>query len=182
MVFKIRKKIRLKNYDYSDSGWYFVTICTKDNEYLLGNIINSKMVLNEHGDITKQSWNEIPKYFKNVELDIFQIMPNHIHGIIVIKQNNVGVSFMKPETIMNISKSNRHMGLMNQTPTLGLIIRHFKSKCTYKIHKYYLLNNKIFQRNYYEHIIRNENELNKIRQYIKDNPMDWDEDVKGGEL
>ena len=139
-------------------------------------IINEKMILNEFGEIVNKYWLEIPKHFNNIELDEYQIMPNHIHGIIVIRQiNNVGVSFMKPELKMVISKSNHHMGLINQTPTLGLIIRYFKSKCTYELHKNGFIND-LWQRNYYEHVIRTEYSLLNIRQYIKNNPLNWDED------
>lgn len=84
MVLKHRKQIRLKKYDYSDAGWYFVTICTQNMEYLFGNIINNEMNLNKFGKIVNQYWSNISNHFKNVELDEYQIMPNHIHGIIVI--------------------------------------------------------------------------------------------------
>jgi REP element-mobilizing transposase RayT len=177
-----RKPNRLKNFDYSSSGYYFVTICIKGRQEYFGNIIENKMDLNKFGEIVNKCWFDIPNHFNNVESDEFIIMPNHIHGIIVIKQNIVGVSFMKPEIKMAISKSNHHMGLLNdkkglinQTPTLGLIIRYFKSKCTYEIHKHGL-NNEIWQRNYCEHIIRNEYSLFKIRQYVRNNPKNWGED------
>ncbi|MBI5123723.1 transposase [Candidatus Roizmanbacteria bacterium] len=182
MVAKYRKQIRLKKYDYSDAGWYFVTICTQNSECLLGNIFNNKIVLNQKGLLINDNWKQLINKFP-IELDEFVIMPNHVHGIIIIRQTNiVGVSFMKPETKMTISKSNHHMGLLNhkkglinQTPTLGLIIRYFKSKCTYELHKDGF-NNDLWQRNYYEHIIRNEFDLNRIRQYIRNNPMNWNED------
>ncbi|PIP15271.1 hypothetical protein CO006_03220 [Candidatus Roizmanbacteria bacterium CG_4_8_14_3_um_filter_35_14] len=166
----------VKNFDYSSAGWYFITICIKNRQEYFGNIINNRMNLNKYGEIVNKYWLEIKNKFKNITLDIYQIMPNHIHGIIVIKQKNiVGVSFMKSEMRMKISKSNRHMGLMNQTPTIGLIIRYFKSKCTFEIHKYGL-NNNLWQRNYYDHIIRNESSLNNIREYIQNNPKKWDND------
>jgi len=184
MIHRQRKPNRLRNFDYSLSGYYFVTICTKNRQKYFGDIIDNKMILNNYGEIIKKYWLEIPKHFNNVELDEFVVMPNHVHGIIIIESNNnvVGVSFMKPEIKMAIAKSNRHMvlmnqktGLINQTPTLGLIIRYFKSKCTYEIHKNGF-NNKLWQRNYYEHIIRTEYSLFKIRQYIRDNPKNWGED------
>ncbi len=91
---------------------------------------------------------------------------------------------MKPETIFKILKSNYHMGLMNQTLTLGLAVRYFKSKCLYQIHKMDF-NNCLWQRNYYDHIIRNEEPLNIIREYIKCNPKNWTKDEenpkKGGD-
>jgi len=182
MDIRHRKQIRLKKYDYSDNGWYFVTICTQNRECLFGNIVNNKMILNQNGLLINDNWKQLINKFP-IELDEFVIMPNHVHGIIIIRQTNiVGVSFMKPETKMIISKSNHHMGLLNhkkglinQTPTLGLIIRYFKSKCTYELHKDGF-NNDLWQRNYYENVIRNEHSLFKIRQYIRDNPMNWEED------
>ena len=109
----------------------------------------------------------------------FVIMPNHVHMVI----NSVGVSFMKPEFMkfnlnpkrFEITKSCQHMGLMNQTPTLGHIIRYFKGKISYELHTNGF-NMKIWQRNFFERIIRNEKELEKIRQYINLNPMMWDRD------
>ena len=182
IIIKYRKQIRLEKYDYSDEGWYFVTICTQNKECLFGDIVNNKMILNQNGLLINENWRQLINKF-SIELDEFVIMPNHIHGIIVIRQANiVGVSFMKPKTNMIISKSNRHMGLLNnkkglinQTPTLGLIIRYFKSKCTYELHKDGF-NNDLWQRNYYEHIIRNEKQYCQIRKYIKDNPINWEVD------
>lgn len=179
---KQRQSIRLKNYDYSQSGLYFVTICTQNRECLFGDVVDGKIKLNNIGLLINKYWKKLTDKFP-IELDEYVVMPNHMHGIIIIKQTKiVGVSFMKPEIKMAITKSNRHMGLMNQktglinqTPTLGLIIRYFKSKCTYEMHKNGF-NNDLWQRNYYEHIIRTENDLNKIRMYISENPNIWDRD------
>ena len=80
-----RKKIRLKNYDYSKPGYYFVTICSKNNENIFGHIENDKMILNKYGEIVEKTWTKIPEHFQNVELDEYVIMPDHIHGIINIQ-------------------------------------------------------------------------------------------------
>ncbi|OGC57386.1 hypothetical protein A3H26_03280 [candidate division WWE3 bacterium RIFCSPLOWO2_12_FULL_36_10] len=174
---KYRRSIRLKNHDYSRVGKYFITICTKNRECLFGDVVNGEVVLNDIGNTINTQWNKLLNRFNNIQLDEYVVMPNHFHGIIIIKSNPiVGVSFMKPDIKMEIIKSNRHMGLMNQTPTLGQIIRYFKSKCTYEIHKN-KLNVKLWQRNYYEHIIRTENDLNKIRKYIKTNSKMWEMDM-----
>ena len=173
-MIKNRHSIRLKHFDYSSTGYYFVTICTKNRECLLGNVIDGKMILNEYGKIVEEILMLLSNRFQ-IKLNTHQIMPNHIHMMMIIERKNiVGVSFMKPET-MTISKSNRHMGLMNQTPTLGLMIRYLKSKSTYEIHKHGF-NKPIWQRNYYEHIIRDENDFNKINEYIVNNPERWDRD------
>jgi len=187
-MIKNRLSIRLKNYDYSQQGLYFITICTQNRKCIFGEIIDGKMVLNEFGLIINKNWKKLINRF-HVQLDEYVTMPNHFHGIIGIKQRNpVGVSFMKPsssfmkpEIKMAISKSNHHMGLINQTPTLGLIIRYFKSKCTYEIHQNKFIYD-VFQRNYYEHIIRNENNLHKIRIYISKNPTTWERDRNNPKL
>ncbi|MBU1127211.1 MAG: transposase [Patescibacteria group bacterium] len=175
---KNRKSIRLSGYDYSQDGWYFVTVCSYDRGYIFGKIQNEKMVLNDVGKIVLNSLNKLSKRF-DINIDCFVIMPNHVHMVI----NSVGVSFMKPEFMkfnlnpkrFEIAKSYRHMGLMNQTPTLGHIIRYFKGKISYELHTNGF-NMKIWQRNYYEHIIRNERELEKIREYIDLNPARWKKD------
>jgi len=176
MVIKHRKQIRFKKYDYSDAGWYFVTICTKDRQKYFGNVIESKMTSNMFGEIIKTHWFEIPNHFINVELDEFITMPNHIHGIIIIRNTkpNVGAGFPRP--------------VNSYIPTLGQIVGYFKYQSTKHIN--ILIKgsgnptptkepNKIkqfFQRSYYEHIIRNEFDLYRIRQYIKKNPLNWSED------
>ena len=162
---KHRHSIRLKKYDYSQSGLYFVTICTQNRECIFGNIINNNvgvgrdrpisMILNQYGKIIENVWESLPNHH-SVELDVFQIMPNHVHFILHIV---LGASRRAPTT-------------------LGFIVGMFKTECTKQINK--LRNTpgqKIFQRNYYEHIIQNENELIKIRQYIKTNPLFWNQDI-----
>jgi len=160
-----RKSIRLKNYDYSSSGWYFVTICTQNRKCLFGNIVgvglsDPSMILNDVGKMVNQWWLKMQKRFKNVTLDEYKIMPNHVHGIIITD------------------------GRENRAPTLGQIVGFFKYQSTKQINNHSVgagiippkTIRKIWQRNYYEHIIRTGNDLNKIRQYIQDNPRMWDRD------
>ncbi|MBI3591187.1 MAG: transposase [Candidatus Melainabacteria bacterium] len=155
-----RRSIRLKEYDYSQDGYYFVTICTKNRECFFGDVIDGKMELSPMGGIANECWNDIPKHFSNVLLDVFAIMPNHLHGIIVI--DNVGTyhgmslrQFAKP-----ISKS------------LSMIINQFKSsvkrQCNKNGFEYFG-----WQRNYYENVIRNEIALDNIREYIINNLIQW---------
>jgi len=173
-----RRSIRLKGYDYSQSGVYFVTICLKDTECLLGIIQNGKMILNGHGNIIHDEWNRTADIRNNVELDEFVIMPNHIHGIIVIKNDdNVGeygiVGATGPVAPTNGPIVHAQKRLLPNS--LGSIIGQFKSVVTKKIRKMGLPDLK-WQRNYYEHIIRDENELNRIRKYIIENPLKWSDD------
>jgi len=215
---KNRKSQRLANYDYSQNGLYFITTCTKDRQELLGEIKDRRMVLNESGEIVKKNLIDIHNYFENIFLDEFVIMPNHIHAIIEINQNTVGVRFIEPggnliTTDFDTSGSNdlgfdefgfdapgfiapgfdnpntpgfdksnpyrkeikNNPMLMNKT-TLGKIVRHFKAKSTNEIRKQLNPITFSWQRNYYDHIIRNDESLNKIREYIITNPERWERD------
>jgi len=158
------KSIRLKEYDYSQAGWYYITICTKDKMCLFGRVVNGKTILNKIGTIVKKHWEEIPKHFCHVELDEYVVMPNHLHGIIII--NNVGVQNFEPQ-------QNKFQHIIPKS--LGSIIRAFKSSVTQWCNKNEL---KYFrwQRNYYEHIIRSKKSLYNIRQYIINNPLKWELD------
>ena len=167
---KNRHSIRLKKYDYSRSGLYFVTICTQNRECLFGNVVNGKMKLNSAGKIIDSVWKSLSKRFPIV-LDEFQIMPNHVHMIV----NIVGAGFMP-------ARGERATTRVAPTVTLGDIIGAFKSLIT---HEYIMgvknngwkpFDKRLWQRNYYEHIIRTENDLNKIRKYIINNPSMWDRD------
>jgi len=164
-MIKNRQSIRLKNYDYSQNGLYFVTICTENRKCLFGNIFNGKMVLNDVGNMIEKLWNKIPDRFNTMQLDVFQIMPNHVHMIFRIV---VGAGFM-PARIKRATTG--------VAPTIGNIIGTFKSLTTHeyitgvKYNGWEPFNKRLWQRNYYEHIIRTENDLNKIREYIKLNPL-----------
>ena len=155
-----RRSIRLKHYDYSQEGAYFVTVCTNDKEWLFGDVINGEMQLNDMGNVTLQCWKEIPKHFPNAVLDEFIVMPNHIHGIVIF--NAVGAKNISP--------------LQHGTSmTIGSVIRGFKIGVT-KWARANGASHDPWQRNYYEHIIRNQPELNKIREYIINNLLNWETD------
>ncbi|MCX8048287.1 MAG: transposase [Methylohalobius sp.] len=175
-----RRSIRLKGYDYSQAGAYFITICTRDRVCLFGEIVAGEMRLNDMGRIVETVWKEIPASYPGAAIDAFVVMPNHIHGIIL-----VGAPFMAPHDVatragatmavqgaMNRGAMNR--GAMNRAPTVGEIVRGFKARVAIAIHRMPGCGNvAVWQRNYYEHIIRNEESLNRIRQYIADNPLQW---------
>jgi putative transposase len=170
-----RRSIRLKHYDYSQEGAYFITVCTKDKEWLFGDVINGEMQLNDMGNVTLQCWKEIPKHFPNAVLDEFIVMPNHIHGIVIF--NAVGAKNISP--IFRDDNSDRAKNVSplqhGTSMTIGSVIRGFKIGVT----KWARANGAFhdpWQRNYYEHIIRNEPELNKIREYIINNPLSWETD------
>jgi REP element-mobilizing transposase RayT len=159
-----RKPNRLKDYDYSQDGYYFVTLCTKNRENFFGKIKNGKMILNKYGDIAKKCWLEIPEHFSHVILDEFIIMPNHVHGILIIKNKTVGNKNFCSQEIPWQTKLSK---------SLSSIIRGFKIGVT----KYFCeKNNHDFQwqKSFYDHIIRNEESLFKIREYIQNNPLKWE--------
>lgn len=150
-----RRSVRLKNYDYSKNGAYFITICIQNRACLLGEIIDDKMQLNAAGEMIQSVWDEIPQYYTGIEIDAFQIMPNHIHGILCLSES---------------------------TLSLSDIVHRFKTLTTKKYidgvkgNNWQPFDGKLWQRNYYEHIIRNEKSLSEIREYIVNNPFSWPKD------
>ena len=166
-----RKSIRLRGYDYSRAGAYFVTICTHNRTPLFGDIVNGEMRLDDAGQLVQRTWEGLPRHYSHAELDAFVIMPNHIHGIIVLTPTPVGEGFKPAPTAMTTPApaATRH--------SLAEIIRGFK---TFSARGFNELRSTpgipLWQRNYYEHIIRNDAALDRIRQYIMDNPARWHED------
>ena len=185
-----RRSIRLKGYDYSQAGAYFVTICTKDRISLFGEINDGEMILNDAGIIAEQCWKDIPVHFPNVLLDEWIIMPNHIHGIIIItvgaknnspQRETVGSKNISPQQSAN-DDSPQRVQAKNISPlprgtskTIGSIIRGFKIGVTKWMRQNDIIYH-VWQRNYYEHIIRNEKDLHMIREYIVNNPLKWQYD------
>ena len=168
-----RRSIRLQGYDYSQEGAYYVTIVTYHRDPLFGEIVNEEMVLNEFGKIADECWRAIPEHFPFVELGAHVVMPNHVHGIIVIHNDqspsNVGATHASPLRIPNSHPRG--------TPprSLGAIVGSFESAATERIGRE-LNATGIWQRNYYEHIIRDEKDLQNKTDYINANPSLWDED------
>ena len=163
-----RRSIRLPGYDYSQAGFYFVTICCQGRQCLFGKISNGEMQLNQYGEIVRQEWLKSPAIRQEIELDEYVVMPNHFHGIVIIQPVRANRRSPLP--------SNRSP-LRMQPRSLSSFIAGFKSSVTKKINIIrHTPGTKIWQRNYYEHIIRNETALNKIRQYIINNPLSWEID------
>ena len=171
---KNRKQMRLPQYDYSQSGYYFVTICIKNHKCYFGNIDltdrhayqSPEIKLSEIGKIAEQCWREIPKHFPNAVLDEFTIMPNHIHGIVEIVGNRHACSLQFQQCTKR------------QYQKLPVLIGSFKSAVTKQINQ--AQNNVSFawQKSYYDHIVRNEKSLQKVREYIVNNPAQWQEDIE----
>lgn len=163
------KSIRLKHWDYSSNGAYFVTICTKNRECVLGNVVNRKIVLSQIGKIVFEEWAKTEQIREYVKLDTYVIMPNHLHGIIIIENNNIGFV----ETHGHASLRKNKFG--PQCRNLPAIIRGFKGASAKQI-KLMGYRNFAWQPRFYEHIIRNENDMNRIREYVINNPLQWEFD------
>ena len=172
-----RCSIRLKNYDYSQPGAYFVTICVHCRVCLFGEIINGKMQLNEVGQIVVECFKEIPQHFRNVEHDVFVVMPNHIHGILFITPATHACRHAGPKTQLPIETSwARHASPLHSAtpklPPLGTIVGSFKSAVTRRVNLQHNLSGKcLWQRNYYEHVVRDEAELQQLREYVVNNSL-----------
>ena len=176
-----RRSIRLKGYDYSQEGAYFITICCHNRQGIFGEIKNGKMHLNKYGKIAETEWRKTAVIRNNVELDEFIIMPNHVHGIIKIT-DVVGAYCNTPQQIRNTTRQIRNTpqqihnttqqtGFRSPSQTIGSIIRGFKSTTTKQINQIrHTPGLPVWQRNYYEHIIRNKQALHRIRYYIINNP------------
>lgn len=165
-----RRSIRLQGYDYSQSGAYFVTICAANRRCLFGEIVAGEIQPNNNGTIVSEQWFGLPNHYPNIKLDQFALMPNHIHGVIHITDGsptNVGAGF-QPAQSPRENKS--HHGLPE-------IIRGFKTYSARKINELQDAKGRpVWQRNYYEHVVRSETSLHAIRTYILENPLKWHED------
>jgi putative transposase len=202
-----RRSIRLKGYDYSLAGAYFVTIVTQHRACLFGEVVNGEMLLNDAGKMLQLEWNALPQRFPNIELDEFVVMPNHFHGILVILGKEEGAVRVRSlvslpqegqtqpgqpgvgqpqagQPRMGQPQAGQPQGIAptGRDPVLGEVIGAWKSIGTDR----YIdgvnrldwepFDRRLFQRNYYEHIVRDECELNRIREYIINNPANWDSD------
>ena len=212
-----RHSIRLKGYDYAQSGLYFITICCHNRACIFGHIENGIMIMNQYGKIAHNHWKNTIEIRNNIELHEFVVMPNHIHGIIQISRrgvshtphvyNEMGLTDNIPTNdyhssslhgVSHTPHTHNEMGLTNNIPTndfhssslhgvcdtplrspsqtIGAIIRGYKSSVTKQL-KLMGYNDTIWQRNYYEHIIRNAQSYIHISNYITNNPVNWDKDV-----
>ncbi|TFG43346.1 MAG: hypothetical protein E4H43_01840 [Bacteroidia bacterium] len=180
-----RRSIRLKGYDYSQAGLYFITICVKDRECLFGEIIHGKIILNYAGKIADECWLKIPKHFPNAVLHEYIVMPNHIHGIIELKWNDsVGTRHVVslPDNTENPVRARHvvsvHMQNQFSKPIPGsvsVIIQQYKSSVKRFCNKNDFSHFQ-WQSRFYEHIIRNEQSYEHIADYIINNPKNWKDD------
>ena len=160
-----RLHTRLPQFDYAQQGAYFVTLCSRNRTCLFGEILNGEMRSTDLGQLARVTWHEIPTHFPHVELDASVIMPNHLHGVIIIADGRVGATHASPEPSGPPKRS------------LGAIVGAYKSAVTKHANRLGLLPDRpIWQRSYYDHVIRSDAALGRIRQYIANNPARWAED------
>jgi putative transposase len=194
-----RRSVRLDEYDYSQPGMYYVTVCTSGRECLFGRVVDDSIVLNAIGEAVEKCWLVIPKHFPHVAIDAYIVMPNHIHGIIMIEDKaglaGIHQGFRQKRAWQSLNSIDgcredlqdiraRHASPLQESKsarfgkrTIGAIIGSFKSAATREAKKVSGdadLN--MWQRSYYEHIVSSESGLNQIRRYISENPANWNTD------
>ena len=204
MEMKNRKANRMREYDYSRPGHYFVTICVQGRKELFGEIINDRIMTNAAGEMVEETWRGLPKYYRGIQMDEFQAMPNHVHGIIVIPGNEfshgtvgtgpciqqgfVGTGLRacpnagQPQRVgqpRRVVPTGPEEDSREDIPELSDIVHRFKS---WTAHQYMAgvgkdgwepFDGKLWQRSFFDHVIRNEKDLNRIREYIRNNPLKW---------
>ena len=181
---KNRKRNRLQGYDYSRDGWYFITICVKNRIECLGKIKNEKMEYSQYGDAVLKFWKEIPDHYENAFLDQWVIMPNHIHGVIVIENSIDAMNVQNSQKIKQclipaVGTEHCSVPTANNHKNYGLlskIVKSFKEISLKTIRKNYNDYEFSWQRSFYDHIIRNKKSLENIRRYIYYNPVKWELD------
>ena len=163
-----RQSIRLRGYDYSRVGAYYITICVRNRQCLFGDVIDRNLQLNQAGLIIRSVWDNLPRLYDGIGLDAFIVMPNHVHGIVVINKP-VGAIHESPSFAGPVAQRRRML--------LSKIVGRFKMVSAKQINALRgSPGQPLWQRNYYEHIIRDDGSLNRIRQYVSDNPAQWEFD------
>jgi putative transposase len=181
-----RRSIRLPAYDYTQPGAYFVTVCTQNRECVFGQVVEGQMILGGPGQMVESVWRQLPRYH-GVNVDAFVVMPNHVHGIIVLAgAGPVATGFVGagPRACPDMGQP------QGVAPTMSLpdVVHRFKSLTTARYRTGVLQGGwqpfpgRLWQRNYYEHVIRDEEDLNRVRQYIIDNPARWEDDIENPDV
>ena len=177
-----RHSLRLKGYDYSQAGGYFVTLVTQLREPFFGKISEEELKFNDAGRMINIEWESLPERFPNIEVDVFQVMPNHLHGIIIINNPDLVGAGLVPAPARRATTRVAPTPAQTSAPTLGRIVGVFKSITT---HKYIqgvdefgwpVFKKRLWQRNYYEHVVRDQTDYERIAGYILSNPLTWEQD------
>ena len=175
-----RKQLRLKHYDYSQPGSYFITLCSYHNQCIFGDVVDNEIILNQLGKLVDFTWLDLPNHVSGIKLDAFVIMPNHIHGIITIidRTPHVGGGSSESFRLSHLNEppptlSGRPVMVIKQKP-LSEIVRQFKTFSAQRINRFRGTKySHVWQRDYYDRVIRNEIAYQKVFEYIQSNPMKW---------
>jgi putative transposase len=176
---KVKKKVYIKRVNktqlHTDSGWYYVTITSFEKKCIFGEIVNDEVILNENGKIVKEEWLKSAKIRKEVQLDDFVIMPNHIHAIVMISQKQDAIKAASVKSPQRIEKRK----FQQPKQLLEALVSGFKSSTTDRINDVHNTQNKVmWQRPYDQHTIRNKDDYGRIKKYIFDNPKNWENDIE----
>jgi len=179
-----RRSVRLKGYDYSQEGAYYVTIVAQNRACLFGEVVDGEIQLNDAGKMMQAQWEALPQRFSNIELDEFVVMPNHFHGVVVITDKIHAGAVPRAHPGSEQPQEGQPQGIAptEHDPGLGEIVGAWKSIVTDEYIRgvrqldWQPFDRKLLQRNYWEHIVRDEPEMNRIREYIINNPANWDND------
>jgi putative transposase len=179
-----RQSIRLKGYDYSQRGYYFITVCTQGRWCVFGEIKKDRVVLNDAGKMVGRWWNELKNKYANIKIDEYVVMPNHCHGIINVIDSVGADQCVCPYNMgeHTINKMGEHAGSPLQERPIYEMIQWFKTMTTneyirnVKQNRWEPFDGKLWQRNYYEQIVRDETSLRRVREYIINNPRQWQQD------
>jgi len=170
-----RRSIRLPAYDYTQPGAYFLTVVTHQRQCLFGEVVDGQVLVSAYGEAVRQEWLRSTQIRREIQLDAFVVMPNHIHGIVIIGGQTVGAHGRAPPGRAPPGRAPLHRSPLS----LGSFVAGFKSAVTKRINEIRATPGlPVWQHNYYERVIRNEEELRQIRQYIIDNPAQWDDDLE----
>lgn len=166
-----RRSTRLHRYDYTQPGYYFFTICAADRTFLFGRIVGERMECNRAGEAIWEVWHELPTRFAAVELDAFVAMPNHVHGVLLLRPPNISTGAKAAGAASSAPTKPSRL-----RPSLGLVLRAFKSLSAAAVNRTLHKSGPVWQRNYHEHIVRNGEDLDGVRLYIAQNPAQWAND------
>lgn len=184
-----RRSLRLSGYDYANAGAYFVTICTQGRACLFGEVVDERMILNDAGRMTERWFGQLPDKFPGVECDVFVCMPNHVHFVVAIHPDAGNPVGADPRVCPYVRPDDAGQGAHTGAPQPGAplrggvglpaVVQWFKTMTTNEYMRavrslgWPAFSRRLWQRNYYEHIVRNEDSLSRIREYIRENPAKW---------
>jgi putative transposase len=174
-----RRSIRLRGHNYSGGGTYFVTVCVQDKQCVLGRVVDSRMILSECGQVVQHVWDMLPRRFPTLVLDALQLMPNHLHAILVIPGTGLepSLAVATGAAVIELGPQAAGRESRSRNPSMGEVVGSFKSISTIAVNRLEArTGRRLLQENFFEHIIRSVDELEKIRDYIRQNPARWHED------